>query len=339
MKYIVKYEDFTNSQSTNEEINIKKALATAALGAGLAFGSPQDAKAQTKAPIEQTSKKDDPRNLWQKMTGKKVSTSRKTVTSDFKTTPHLKKLGIETAEDYVRYLVEEKGYKLNSMDSDTLHKIIHEQAPDTIVHVAKAEIDFGQKFVTKKYELSQESIDNIKKQIDSIRTEGGIITNYLIESSTDKESCDMKYKGKTGNDALAQRRADAIKDVLVSNGEDESLVTINTLPEQGPDLFNDSKYTNKEARELTAPFRSNTLTILFYELERSSPSQDTTTVDEIKTTWKLSKEYVSKGRKKWRPPFIHFGFPNTGSGVGNVKVCSEKRAKKFASFNKYFAQH
>lgn len=54
MKNIKKYEDFFVDQ-TNEEINIKKALAGAALGAGLAFSNPSKGQITTTkvAPIEQ----------------------------------------------------------------------------------------------------------------------------------------------------------------------------------------------------------------------------------------------------------------------------------------------
>ena len=57
MKNIKTYEDFCNENLTNEEINIRKALAGAALGAGLAFGSP--AKGQTvTTPTTQTQQQD-----------------------------------------------------------------------------------------------------------------------------------------------------------------------------------------------------------------------------------------------------------------------------------------
>jgi hypothetical protein len=54
-KKVLSYEEFVN-----EEINIKKALAGAALGAGLMFGNPTDAKAQqpVQTEISQTSNAD-----------------------------------------------------------------------------------------------------------------------------------------------------------------------------------------------------------------------------------------------------------------------------------------
>jgi hypothetical protein len=46
-KKVLSYEDFVN-----EEINLKKALAGAALGAGLMFGNPTDATAQQPVQTE-----------------------------------------------------------------------------------------------------------------------------------------------------------------------------------------------------------------------------------------------------------------------------------------------
>lgn len=51
MKQIRTYEDFCNENLTNEEINLKKALAGVALGAGLVFSSPS--KAQVPTPTQQ----------------------------------------------------------------------------------------------------------------------------------------------------------------------------------------------------------------------------------------------------------------------------------------------
>lgn len=273
---------------------------------------------------------DDPRTLWDKLTGKKVSTLKKKITSDFKTTPYLQKKGVNTADDYVKYLQSEKGYKLDSFKSDTLHKILHVEKPDTAVQVAEANIEFvgADKFETAKFELSPEVKSSIENQVDSIKNANGIITNYYIESSTDKEPSYMKYAGKTGNEALAQKRADVVKDVLTELGEDSSIVQTTTKPDQGPDVFK-SGIPKSEARERAKDSRYTKLFILFYIPEDTKPSEDTTVVDKVVKTWNLSKKVVTKPGKRKIPPFRWWGFPNRGNGGDNVGVCKERLAKKF----------
>ena len=58
------YEDFCNENLTNEEINIKKALAGAALGAGLAFGSPAKSQTVTPTPTTQTQQVSSEKIKW-----------------------------------------------------------------------------------------------------------------------------------------------------------------------------------------------------------------------------------------------------------------------------------
>ena len=115
----------------------------------------------------------------------------------------------------------------------------------------------------------------------------GVITDFQIESSTDAEPIDMEYGDKTGNDALAQRRADAVKSELIKIGVDQSIISIETLPEQGPDLYTDgmSRSARAKARIQTKDFRYVKVRIVYIVLA------DTTLPAEIDTIIKTKKTY------------------------------------------------
>lgn len=239
---------------------------------------------------------DDPRSLWDKLTGKKVSTTHTHYTDkQIETKAKAKNM---SKEEYLKYLQEEGGWKLDSVKSDTIHKIIQIQKPDTKINITELSFDIdGDQFLTGKYELSPEVKSGILSEIDKISEKGGIITNYAIESSTDKEPIKM------GNDVLAQKRAEAVSNELVNLGIDKSLITIKTLPEQGPDIYTKTM-TDKErvdARVETKDFRYVKIHILYYEKDIKAIPEINQEFDKVKNTYYFSKETISK--PPHTPPF------------------------------------
>lgn len=142
-----------------------------------------------------------------------------------------------------------QGYAISDISSktDTIHG-----KPQVILYDDTLDIGFHSDnlFVTAGYELSQDGINAIESIKDSITAVGGTITGVNIESSTDKEPIKM------GNDKLSQLRAESVAEMF--DGVD---AVINTLPDQGPDLYHPedhhtlSKSERIHDREVTAKYR------------------------------------------------------------------------------------
>lgn len=266
-------------------------------------------------------KKDDPRSLWDKITGKKVSTSHRHYTDkQIEAAAKAKKM---SSEEYLKHLQEKEGWTLDSVKSDTLHKIIQVQKPDTLVHVTDLSFDIdGDQFLTGKFELSPYVKAEILAEIDNISAKGGTITNYAIESSTDKEPIKM------GNDVLAQKRAEAVSDELVKLGISDSIITVKTLPEQGPDLYSKAMTAKErmDAREDTKEFRYVKVHILYYDKSIKVIPEVKKEFDKVKNTYYFSKKIVTK--PPHTPPHkgdkvkkSHKTKKNHGHGKINVDKC------------------
>lgn len=220
-------------------------------------------------------------------------------------------------------MVKYQHWTLDSTSVDTLLQQIIVQRPDTVIteHSFKFDVD-GDLFLTGKFQLSQQVIDGINSAVDSIKSEGGIITDFQIESSTDKEPIEMKYDDKEGNDALAQKRADAVKDELIKIGVDESIISITTKPEQGPDIY--SKEMNKEERDSarleTSDYRYVTISIIYLEKEVVFYPGIEKTVPKIKHVYHLSKVQQNLGTIKMKP----IKQKKTKSNVKKVKRSGNK---------------
>lgn len=107
-----------------------------------------------------------------------------------------------------------------------------------------------QMFVTGKYELKPEVMNDINQTIESVRNMGGKIIKVNVEASTDKEPIQM------GNEQLANNRANSVIQVLQSLGVDAEM-NITTLPDQGPDVYSRtmSSQERQEARKQTSEYR------------------------------------------------------------------------------------
>lgn len=105
-------------------------------------------------------------------------------------------------------------------------------------------------FVTGKYELTPQVMNDINQTIESLKSINGKIVKVNVEASTDKEPI------RIGNDQLAQNRANSVVQVLKSLGVDAEM-SINTLPDQGPDVYHEgmSSQEREQARQQTAGYR------------------------------------------------------------------------------------
>jgi outer membrane protein OmpA-like peptidoglycan-associated protein len=183
-------------------------------------------------------------------------------------------------------------WTLDSTQVNTIYDTIIKQNPDTVVtqHTFKFNVD-GDNFQTAKYQLSEDQISDINSAIDSILSERGIITDFQIESSTDKEPIQMEYNGKKSNEALAQRRADAVSNELTEMGIDQSIITQTIKPEQGPDIYSTtmSKEERDSARMETKDYRYVTINIIYISSNIEILPQITQIIPKEKHIYFLSK--------------------------------------------------
>ena len=288
-KKIKSYKEFLDGSKMNEEEDLKNWAVGTAMAAStlnpfskaLASDSPavDKSKASIEASVQNKEKKDDDKTFhW----GKEKTKSHTSV-----------KTGTEAArKKQADYLVGQ-GWTLDSTSVDTLWREVQTQAPDTIVteHNFKFDVE-GDQFLTGKFQLNQNVVDGINSAIEQVQAEGGIVMDFQIESSTDKEPIVMEYEGMSGNEALAHRRADVVEDELVKIGVDDSIISIVTKPEQGPDVYRKdmSKEERAEARKQSAASRYVTISIVYITKDVVSIPSIKEKIPKLKTIYYLSKE-------------------------------------------------
>lgn len=262
-------------------------------------------------------KKEDPRTLWDKITGKRVVKSHKKLTGNqFDAAAKRSKMD---REEYLKKL-DDEGWKLTKFESDTLHDTILKQKADTLITIDTMAFGIDSDlFLTGKFDINPNVKNAILAEIGAISEKGGIITNYVIESSTDKEPIQMT------NQVLAQNRADAVKDLLVGIGVDDSLVHVTTKPEQGPDVYskNMTETQRNNARLQTQEFRYVLVNIMYYKEGDITPIPEIKEIiTKIKSVYEFEKESIVK------PPHLK-DFPkakttktmkNSG-GKSNISKC------------------
>lgn len=177
-------------------------------------------------------------------------------------------------------------WSLDSVQVDTIVEIIKKQAPSSDIHVVTTRFETdGNQFITAEYQISDKAKSDLQDTLTSIIDSGGMITDVQIESSTDKEPIKMT------NEVLAQRRADAVKSVLIDYGIDQSIISIQTKPEQGPDVYSTTMTTQErtDARVQTAQFRYVDVSIIYVTKDTVNTPEITDTLVKYKKTYYLSK--------------------------------------------------
>lgn len=125
-------------------------------------------------------------------------------------------------------------------------------------------------FVTGKFQLKPEVMNDINSQLEIFKAGGGEIIGINIESSTDKEPIKM------GNEELASKRAQSVSAFLSSIGVNAE-TNIKTLPNQGPDVYTRSMSSEERssAREQTSEYRYVTVEFIVQYTVPSTPKLDT----------------------------------------------------------------
>lgn len=284
MKNIKTYEQFLESK-INEEEGLKDWALGTALAASTLFPG-KGLAAESPAPSGSDRDRTEIVQDW----GRDQDTIKKTIKS-----------GSEASRKKQADALVKQGWSLDSTAVDTLWTQVVKQKPDTIVteHNFKFDVD-GDQFLTGKFQLRQEVVDGINQAVDSIMSKDGIITDFVIESSTDKEPIKMEYAGKTGNDALAQRRAEAVAAELANIGVDPSIISIDTKADQGPDVYSKDMTSSQrsEARKQTADYRYVTVSIIYMTSEVRTLPGIVENVPKLKTVYYLSKTVDHPGTVK-----------------------------------------
>lgn len=302
-KIVKSYKEFFESSKINEEEGLKDWAVGTAMAASVlnpfskavAADAPADSKEKSSIETSYQAPEEKDDNTFH--IGKDKPKSHRTV-----------RTGTEDAKKKQVDRLVSQGWTLDSTEVDTLWREIVVQKPDTLVtrHDLKFDVE-GDMFLTGKFTLRQSVVDGINDAVDQIQAEGGVVTDFQIESSTDKEPIKMEYEGMTGNEALAHRRADAVEDELIRIGVDDSLISIVTKPDQGPDIYTKdmTKDERAAARVETAGSRYVTIGIVYITKEVSYTPEIIEKIPKLKTIY-----YLSKPSERVNPPHRKSHFKN-----------------------------
>jgi outer membrane protein OmpA-like peptidoglycan-associated protein len=213
-------------------------------------------------------------------------------------------------------------WTLDSTHVDTLYRKVKEEGK-ALIHADTLDLGVdGDLFLTGKFELNRNVSQSILDAISDITTKSGIITDFQIISSTDKEPIDMEYEGMTGNEALAHRRADAVNNELIKIGVDPSIISIEANKDNpdgnGPDIYKKDMgdEERKDARLKTKDFRCVKIRIV-YIIKKDIPPLPAEIDTILKKTYYLSKPFVGGGQK---PPRLKSHFKKTTISVPALKT-------------------
>ena len=289
-KRIKSYKEFYESSKINEEESLKDwavgtAMAASALNPfskAMANEAPVDSNRDTSIETTYQASQEKEGDTFHFGKDKKIKHNVKTI-----------KTGTEAGRKKQADLLVKQGWTLDSTTVDTLWREIVIQKPDTIVDSHRFKFDVeGDMFLTGKFTLNQNVVDGINDAVEQIQAEDGVVTDFQIESSTDKEPINMEYEGMTGNEALAHRRADAVENELIRIGVDDSIISIVTNFDQGPDVYtkNMSKADRDAARLATAGSRYVTINIIYITKSVVYTPEIINKIPAIKTIFYLSKD-------------------------------------------------
>lgn len=292
MKKIKSFNDFSVDQ-TNEEINLRNIAAGAAMTAATLLPGKASAGVEPSDTLHKVTK----------------------------------------SKSEMEKLVKYNHWTLDSTQVDTLYEVVKKVGEGVKVYADTLDLGVdGDLFLTGNFKLNDAVTGSILEAINEITAKDGIITDFQIESSTDAEPIDMNYNGKSGNDALAQRRADAVKNELIKIGVDTSIISIETLPEQGPNLYKDimSKEQRVSARIQTKDFRYVKIRIVYIINRDITLPAELDTIIKTKKTYYLSKPFSDNGSK---PPKLRKHFKKTTISVPALKTNRDNGRTRCASWD------
>lgn len=174
-------------------------------------------------------------------------------------------------------------------------------------------------FVTGKYQLTPEVMNDINQTIESLKSVGGKIVKVNVEASTDKEPI------KIGNDQLAKNRANSVIQVLQSLGVDADM-SVTTLPDQGPDVYSRtmSSQEREQARQQTSEYRYVKISFVVIVAEPVTDQPEPL----YKVNERIEVKLVRTGvYKKGKPKKFKYKKPKTNYKGKCVKVKKHKGPK------------
>jgi len=265
MKYLNNFDNFENCQNFNEELNWWQKLLVGGGIVGSMF-TPKDVSAQ-------------------KNNGEPIKTIHRTVKTQKQSDVLVK-----------------QGWQLNSTQIDTIWNDVVVSLPDTLVETTTLSDELGQFFKLGKFELTEETKEAIKQELEEIAEKGGLVTGIHIVSSTDKVPVTtglaktLKNMGVSGdNHGLAKVRcnviAEYLEDLGVVSGND-GIITIEPLAEQGKDLV-----TAKDKLEGDPAARKNIVEIESIIVKQTITPGETEKKFKVKTTYDLSKDVYKQKTK------------------------------------------
>lgn len=240
------------------------------------------------------------------------------IESDFEEAAKKKKMNLklnlsdlDDVEDLGRKM--KQGYSISDIDI-TYDTVL--DSGDAVLIKDTVDLDYsgGDMFVTGKFELRSEVLNDINGVMTTIENMGGKILSVDIESSTDTEPIKM------GNDVLAEKRANSIESVLNSLGFDGK-VNKNLKPNSGPDVY-DRNMSDEErslARKKTAEYRYVTVS---FNVVMIDTEVDGVTAGEAleRVQVKLVKSKVKPDKQKIPPPVKR--------KPGKTRKCGVKKKNK-----------
>jgi hypothetical protein len=187
--------------------------------------------------------------------------------------------------------INKDGWVLDSVKVDTIWKEVVVQLPDTIIYTADFKFDGDQFFASGKYDLDKDNITKIEEAFLEMKEEGTIITDILIESSTDKQGLSDELKSKLkskgyepNNNGLSKARCESISNHLLSNNINKELITLKPLSEQG-------------TGEKDASARYVNIKVIYMKTEEVITPEFVEKIPELKTTYYLSKDKTGEVKK------------------------------------------
>lgn len=160
------------------------------------------------------------------------------------------------------------GWKQSGVEIDTLWEKTREEAPDTMIHTISMKIGGNQFFKSGDFVVSDSVKNEISHMLQEVLDNDGILTNVVIEASTDKQGLSPRLKKEltkkgydSSNAGLSKLRADGIKDYLTSgvniDGDkcpiNDSLIQIKALNSQGDTVDATKRYVKVDVQFMINP--------------------------------------------------------------------------------------
>jgi outer membrane protein OmpA-like peptidoglycan-associated protein len=286
-KKIKSYKEFLDDSKLNEEEGLKDWAVGTAMAAStlnpfsktLASDSPvvDKSKSSIEKSTQSTEKEDDGKTFhWGKENDKDTLTMN------------------TRSKNVMLQKTKYEHWTLDSTTVDTKWDTIVKSAGGTRILVLDAKLSDDQYFKSGSFTLDQSIKSKIDSLLNEVKANKYQITDIGIESSTDGQAVgptvkkNLESNGYKGdNSGLAEARAETISNYLDVSGVDDSLISINSLPEQN------LGGADKNGREQAARYVTVRIAVLSFKKEDLPVI--TEIVPSIKKTYYLSKVVDDSG--------------------------------------------